>query len=147
MIAKGKVQIGLSTRFGADWPGQRCGAKTHRGTACQRCQQTKRLLSRYVMTQADLASADIPPPEFLIAKWLPTDSYGIVFADRGVGKSWFCMALAVAIAEGRQRFLSWSLNGQHSVLYVDGEMTTADLKERFSTLCRRKVAKVDGVWS
>ena len=36
MIAKGNVLIGLNTRFGADWPGQRCGAKTRRGTPCQR---------------------------------------------------------------------------------------------------------------
>ena len=36
MIAKGSVLIGLNTRFGADWPGQRCGAKTRRGTACRR---------------------------------------------------------------------------------------------------------------
>ena len=36
MIAKGSVLIGLDTRFGADWPGQRCGAKTRRGTACRR---------------------------------------------------------------------------------------------------------------
>ena len=36
MIAKGNVLIGVETRFGADWPGQRCGAKTRRGTACQR---------------------------------------------------------------------------------------------------------------
>ena len=28
--------IGLSTRFGADWPGKRCLAKTRRGTECQR---------------------------------------------------------------------------------------------------------------
>ena len=36
MIAKGNVLIGVETRFGADWPGQRCGAKTRRGTACRR---------------------------------------------------------------------------------------------------------------
>ena len=36
MIAKGNVLIGLNTRFGADWPGQRCGAKTRRGTPCKR---------------------------------------------------------------------------------------------------------------
>ena len=36
MIAKGNVLIGLDTRFGAAWPGQRCGAKTRRVTACQR---------------------------------------------------------------------------------------------------------------
>ena len=36
MIAKGNVLIGVETRFGADWPGQRCGAKTRRGTPCKR---------------------------------------------------------------------------------------------------------------
>ena len=36
MIAKGNVKIGIEWRFGADWPGQRCGAKTRKGTACQR---------------------------------------------------------------------------------------------------------------
>ena len=27
---------GYGTRFGPDWPGRRCGAKTRRGTACQK---------------------------------------------------------------------------------------------------------------
>ena len=36
MIAKGDVRIGLEWRFGTNWPGQRCGAKTLRGTPCQR---------------------------------------------------------------------------------------------------------------
>ena len=36
MIAKDNVTIGTEWRFGPDWPGQRCGAKTRRGTPCQR---------------------------------------------------------------------------------------------------------------
>ena len=36
MFTKGKVEIGLEWRFGADWPGQRCGARTRQGTGCQR---------------------------------------------------------------------------------------------------------------
>ena len=36
MIAKGHVTIGLETRFGPNWPGVRCGAKTKAGGACQR---------------------------------------------------------------------------------------------------------------
>jgi len=36
MIAKGNVTIGLETRFGPDWPGVRCGARTNAGGACQR---------------------------------------------------------------------------------------------------------------
>ena len=35
-LTKGNVNIGLTTRFGPNWPGVRCLAKTRRGTECQR---------------------------------------------------------------------------------------------------------------
>ena len=35
MLTKDKVSIGIGWRFGPDWPGQRCGAKTRRGAVCQ----------------------------------------------------------------------------------------------------------------
>ena len=36
MVAKGNVTIGLETRFGPNWRGVRCGARTKAGGACQR---------------------------------------------------------------------------------------------------------------
>ena len=36
MLTKDNVTIGVEWRSGPDWQGQRCGAKTRRGTACQR---------------------------------------------------------------------------------------------------------------
>ena len=36
MLIKGNVEIGIETRFGPNWPGVRCGAKTKKGNACQR---------------------------------------------------------------------------------------------------------------
>ena len=35
-LTKGNVTIGIQTRFGPNWPGQRCLANTRRGTKCQR---------------------------------------------------------------------------------------------------------------
>ena len=35
-LVKGNVTIGVQTRFGPNWPGTRCLAKTHRGKECQR---------------------------------------------------------------------------------------------------------------
>ncbi|WP_294621216.1 HGGxSTG domain-containing protein [uncultured Roseovarius sp.] len=35
MFTKGN-QIGKPTRFGPDWPGRRCGAKTRAGTPCKK---------------------------------------------------------------------------------------------------------------
>ena len=36
MLIKDNVTLGIEWRLGPDWPGQRCGAKTRRGTACLR---------------------------------------------------------------------------------------------------------------
>ena len=36
MLTKGSVEIGIETRFGPDWPGVRCGARTKTGGECQR---------------------------------------------------------------------------------------------------------------
>ena len=35
-VTKSISELGKATRFGADWQGERCGAKTRRGTECQR---------------------------------------------------------------------------------------------------------------
>ena len=35
-LVKDSVTIGVHTRFGPNWPGIRCLAKTRRGTKCQR---------------------------------------------------------------------------------------------------------------
>ena len=34
-MTKANLKLGIPWRFGPDWPGQRCGARTRRGTPCQ----------------------------------------------------------------------------------------------------------------
>ena len=36
MVTKDISELGRTTRFGPSWQGERCGAKTRRGTECQR---------------------------------------------------------------------------------------------------------------
>lgn len=35
-VTKDISELGRATRFGPDWPGEKCGARTRYGTACQR---------------------------------------------------------------------------------------------------------------
>jgi len=98
-------------------------------------QRPVRSLIPYIITQKDLISQDIPPREYILGQWMPKDSFGMIYAPRGLGKSWFCMALAVSIAEGNKIFLGWEVNEKYPVLYVDGEMAKVELKERFQNLC------------
>ena len=94
-------------------------------------------LSKYVISFNELAEMDIPKREFLVGSWMPKDSFGMVYAERGHGKSWFCMAMSVAIAQGSKHFLGWGVSRQHGVLYVDGEMALAEIKGRFESLATK----------
>jgi len=101
--------------------------------------EQRRPLSDYIISQAELSEQDIPPRKYLLGKWMPLDSFGMLVAPRGIGKSWFCMFLAQAIASGRNQFLGWEINQKFPVLYVDGEMSKADIKERFDNICEYKL--------
>lgn len=104
--------------------------------------EPRRPLSEYIITQAELSGQDIPPRKYLLGKWMPLDSFGMLVAPRGIGKSWFCMFLAHAIASGKNQFLGWDINQKFPVLYVDGEMSRADIKERFDSICEYKLANL-----
>ena len=100
----------------------------------QNAPQPPRSLVPYLMTASEILRADIPPKRFLLSSFMPTSSFGMVFAPRGLGKSWFAMGLAKAIATKAETFLGWQVHEAGHVLFVDGEMSLVDLKERTQLL-------------
>tara|TARA_B100001093_G_scaffold265013_1_gene253401 strand:+ start:162 stop:1286 length:1125 start_codon:yes stop_codon:yes gene_type:complete len=92
--------------------------------------QPPRSLVPYLMTASEIINANIPEKRFLVSSFLPSSSFGMVYAPRGIGKSWFAFGLAKAIATGTDTFLGWKIHEAGDVLFVDGEMSLVDLKER-----------------
>ena len=65
----------------------------------------------------------------LLAPILPERSLAMLYAPRGIGKSWLSLSIGLAIASG-QPLLRWSAPRERNVLYVDGEMPLVSLQER-----------------
>jgi putative DNA primase/helicase len=82
----------------------------------------------------DFLSLEIPPREMLLAPILPERSLSMLYAPRGIGKSWLSLSIALAVASG-QSLLRWSAPRQRKVLYVDGEMPLVSLQERLRMIC------------
>jgi putative DNA primase/helicase len=61
--------------------------------------------------------------------WFCESDLGFIFAPRGVGKTWFSIELAGAIAAGRIMG-PWSPASAARVLYVDGEMPLDSIRDR-----------------
>jgi putative DNA primase/helicase len=76
---------------------------------------------------------DFPPREQMLAPLLPTKGLIMVFAPRGVGKTFFCLNVGYAISAGGS-FLRWTAPKPRKVLLLDGEMTGAQLQERLSSI-------------
>ncbi len=91
-------------------------------------------LKPFLISANEILRADIPQKKFLVSSFIPSASFGMVFAPRGIGKSWFAFGLGKAIATGTDTFLGWQIHEQGDVLFVDGEMSMVDLKERTKLL-------------
>src|SRR5262249_26010862 len=82
-----------------------------------------------VLTLAQWAERELPEPDFLMGSWLHTASRVLLYADTGLGKTIWAMALGMHASAGK-RFLHWHAHRPCKVLYVDGEMSRRLYKRR-----------------
>ncbi len=81
----------------------------------------------------DLIAADLKDPEPIISPLIFEADLMMIYGWRGVGKTWFSLGLAYAIASGGM-FLTWTCTRPRRVLVLDGEMRAARLKKRLSLI-------------
>lgn len=81
----------------------------------------------------ELLAKDIPVREPLLAPWLTEQSLSMLYAWRGIGKSWVALSIAYAVAAGSE-FLGWRAPRKRRVLYLDGELPARVLQSRLAMI-------------
>src|SRR3984893_14826830 len=81
----------------------------------------------------DFLEIEVPPREMLLSPILPERSLAMLYAPRGIGKSWLSLSIGLAVA-AEESLLRWSAPRQRNVLYVDGEMPLVSLQERLKEI-------------
>lgn len=76
---------------------------------------------------------DLPKRDCLLDPVFPERGLAMLYAPRGVGKTWAALAIGLAVATGGD-FLRWRSPNPRRVLYLDGEMRAEDLQHRLSLL-------------
>ena len=62
---------------------------------------------------------DIP---YIVEPVIPEASISLMHARAGIGKTWLALHIACSVASGTEIFGKWVPKGEHTVLYIDGEM-------------------------
>lgn len=105
-------------------------AKETQSTTISLKQEKRELV---VVTLPDFLARDIQPRELVLSPIIPTQGLTMLYAKRGVGKTFVALGVGIAVATGGS-MLKWSATKPRKVLYVDGEMPAAVMQERLSLL-------------
>lgn len=95
---------------------------------------TTALFHRSTISALDFSKMEIPEREVYLAPFFRAGDYGLLFAPRGVGKSWLSLLMGKALSESGKMGTHWQCNEPRRVLYLDSEMNIADLQKRCQLL-------------
>jgi hypothetical protein len=91
------------------------------------------IIDSATVTSDELAALKLAPRLPLLGEWLCEGDYGIIYAPRGTGKTFFALLIAKAVsASGHVG--EWRAPGCARVLYIDGEMPADLMRDRDSGL-------------
>ena len=85
------------------------------------------------LDMGDFLSMSIPERGYLLSPILPVQGIGIMYAPRGIGKTFAALSVAVAVASGGAIF-NWRAPMPKKTLYVDGEMPATSMQSRLTAL-------------
>jgi hypothetical protein len=97
---------------------------------------------RPALTLDEWLERELAEPDFLLGNLLSTTTRMIVNGPTGLGKTMLGVAVAFAVASYKG-FLKWSAVREGRVLYVDGEMSARQLRQRLLDAMRHSNASRD----
>jgi len=86
-----------------------------------------------VINMADFLLMELPERGFLLHPVIPTQGIVILYAPRGIGKTFAALSMSLAVAGGLSLY-NWRASKGNKVLYVDGEMPAVAMQERLNAL-------------
>lgn len=92
-------------------------------------------LTPVCVSLSELLGKHIPPRAPMLAPWLTEQSLSMIYAWRGIGKSWLGLSVGYAVASGCD-LLGWHVPSKRRVLYIDGELPARVMQSRMALIVR-----------
>jgi len=107
-------------------------ARFDAGVSCS-IEDCCQIIEKSAMSVKDLIERYFPPRPVIIEPWLRVGEIGMIFAKRGVGKTWLALLIGMA-ATRKLKIGKWETATPTGCLYIDGEMAAEDLRGRLMDL-------------
>ena len=91
------------------------------------------VIKESVIGVSNFLKMDIPPRVNYLCPWLKAGTISMIHAPRGIGKTWLCIMIALAVTR-KVPIGKWIVENPAKCLYVDGEMASEDLQTRIKNL-------------
>jgi putative DNA primase/helicase len=88
-----------------------------------------------IVTADELLALNIAPREMALSPIMPLPGLSMLYAPRGVGKTFVALSAGYAVASGGTA-LRWNAPTPRRVLYIDGEMPGVQLQERLARIVK-----------
>lgn len=93
------------------------------------------LIKKHASSANDFINRDHPDPEFMMRPWLRRGTIALIYAERGIGKTYFCLSIALAVTR-KLSIGKWDIEKPSGCLYVDGELSPHRLKTMLKELTK-----------
>jgi KaiC/GvpD/RAD55 family RecA-like ATPase len=90
----------------------------------------------------ELCTMSLTPRTWVLDPILPVKSIAMLYSWRGSGKTFFTLEITYLIAVGAGNVFCWDIPEARPVLYVDGEMDSAELQERVRQIVNGHEGKI-----
>ena len=84
---------------------------------------------------SEFISLNLPPRKMILSPWLPSQGLVMIYAPRGIGKTFLALSVGYVVASGGS-ILKWKAEEAKKVLYIDGEMPQITMQERLISIAR-----------
>lgn len=92
-------------------------------------------VSLIALSLDEFLARKIPPREMMLKPIIPTQGLVMLYAMRGIGKTYVSLSIALAVATGTGTLGDrWVADKPRSVLFVDGEMSAVSLQDRLKSM-------------
>lgn len=86
-----------------------------------------------LVTLKDLVEMRLPPRQWVAYPLIQEKSLTMIYAPRGIGKTYVAMTIALGVAGGVNVF-GLKIEQARTVVYIDGEMAASDFSDRMQSL-------------